>query len=207
MTTSAHITPGHEVADEHRADVEVALDLLLDAALEPIVDMVLTRRDGVYEALAHDGRVAFRRGETGFEVVATEGNNPIGDQSTDKFASLPDELAHRHPHRADNQYPFAYEQTAQLFDSPAAPDLCVIHSAAHNWEDQGGHRGEHGSIGIVQARAPMVLAGKGVRKLGVIPRSARVSSTSRRPSPRCSDARRSPTVGSSRVRTATCSQR
>ena len=33
---------------------------------------------------------------------------------------------------------------AQLFDSPAAPDLCVLHSAAHNWEDQGGHRGEHG---------------------------------------------------------------
>ena len=39
----------------------------------------------------------------------------------------------------------------------------MIHSAAHNWEDQGGHLGEHGSLGIVQARAPLVIAGKGVR--------------------------------------------
>ena len=76
-----------------------------------------------------------------------------------------------------NAYPFAYEQTAQLFDSPAAPDLCVIHSASHNWEDQGGHLGEHGSIGIVQARAPMVIGGKGVKKLGVVPQAARLVDT------------------------------
>ena len=50
----------------------------------------------------------------------------------------------------------------------------MIHSAAHNWEDQGGHRGEHGSLGIVQARAPFVIAGKGVRADGLVPRSARL---------------------------------
>ena len=55
---------------------------------------------------------------------------------------------------------------AQLFDHPCAPDLCVIHTAAHNWEDQGGHRGEHGSLDVVQARAPFILAGRGVQKLG-----------------------------------------
>ena len=49
-----------------------------------------------------------------------------------------------------------------------------MHSAAHNWEDQGGHRGEHGSLGIVQARAPFVLAGKGVQARGLVPRSARL---------------------------------
>ena len=53
-------------------------------------------------------------------------------------------------------------------------DLCVLHTGAHNWEDQGGHRGEHGSLGIVQARAPFVVAGKGVRNDGIVPRSGRL---------------------------------
>jgi hypothetical protein len=163
------------VAAHHRDDVDAALEVLLDPALEPVVDMVLTRRDGVYEALSHDGRVAFRAGGRGApDVVAAEGHNPLGCQSPDRFSPLGAELAHRHPHRRDNAYPHAYDQVVQLYDSPAAPDLCVIHSAAHNWEDQGGHRGEHGSIGVVQARAPLVLAGKGVRRLGVEPRAARL---------------------------------
>ena len=166
------------MADEHRAEADRALEILLDSALEPIVDMVLTRRDDRYEALASDGSVTFVRDENGgFTEVETRGRNPLGDQSTDKFAGLETELAGLHPHRTANAYPFAYEQTAQLFDSPAAPDLCVIHSAAHNWEDQGGHLGEHGSIGIVQARAPMVIGGKGVKTLGLIPKAARLVDT------------------------------
>ena len=173
--TTASARPGHEVADAHRADVDAALEVLLDSALEPIVDVVLTARDGRYEALAYDGRATFRRLPTGeMEVVGTEGRNPIGDQATDRFSPLAAEFAHRHPRRRDNSYPHAYEQTAQLFDSPAAPDLCVIHSASHNWEDQGGHRGEHGSLDVIQSRAPLVIAGKGVRELGLAPRSARL---------------------------------
>ena len=137
--------------------------------------MVLTRRDDRYEALAATGRVTFERTEHGaFVEVATSGRNPLADQATDKFVGLENEREHLHPHRDANAYPFAYEQTAQLFDSPAAPDLCVIHSAAHNWADQGGHLGEHGSIGIVQARAPMVIGGKGVKSLGLIPKAARL---------------------------------
>ncbi len=169
---------GHQIADEHRGEADRALEILLDSALEPIVDMVLTRRDDRYEALAADGSVTFVRTENGdFTEVGTTGRNPLGDQSTDKFAGLENERANMFPHRSQNAYPFAYAQTAQLFDSPAAPDLCVIHSAAHNWEDQGGHLGEHGSIGIVQARAPMVIGGKGVKKLGVIPEAARLVDT------------------------------
>jgi hypothetical protein len=166
---------GHEVRPEDAAAVDAALGVLLDGALEPIVDMVCTRRDGVYEALAHDGSVRFRRDDRGgYEVVDVEGLDPLADQSTDRFTPIAEELATPHPHRRDNAYPFAYDQIAQLYDSPAAPDLCVIHSAAHNWEDQGGHRGEHGSIGVVQARAPFVIAGKGVRNDGLVPRSARL---------------------------------
>jgi len=168
----------HQIADEHRGDADRALDVLLDAALEPIVDMVLTHRDGRYEALTASGRVVFERtADGGFAELEQVGRNPLADQSTDKFVGIDAERAALHPHRDDNAYPFAFEQTAQLFDSPAAPDLCVIHSAAHNWEDQGGHLGEHGSIGIVQARAPMVIGGKGVKQLGVIPQAARLVDT------------------------------
>jgi phosphonoacetate hydrolase len=164
-----------ELAPERAEDAERALRLLTDAGLEPIVDMVLVARDGAYEAMTHDGVVRFRRGEAGdFDVVETHGVDPLADQSTDRYTPLADELAHRNPHRSENSYPFAYEQVAQLFDHPAAPDLCVIHSADHNWEDQGGHRGEHGSLGVVQARAPFVLAGKGVRAEGLVPRAARL---------------------------------
>ena len=78
------------------------------------------------------------------------------------------------PRRAANAYPHGYEQVVQFFEAPMAPDLCVVHSAAHNYEDRGGHRGEHGSLDVVQARAPFVLAGRGVRADGMVDRSCRL---------------------------------
>ncbi len=163
-----------ELASERVESAEVAIELLTDAGLEPIVDMVLLARDGAYEARSHDGMVRFRRADGGYEVVASEGSDPLSDQSTHRFAPIEEERAARNPHRSENAYPHAFDHVAQLFDHPAAPDLCVLHSADHNWEDQGGHRGEHGSLGIVQARAPFVLSGRGVRSDGLVPRSARL---------------------------------
>ena len=160
---------------EREAVAEAAIAVLTDITLDPIVDMVLCARAGAYEAHSHEGTVRFRRDERDrFDVLETTGRNPLADQTSHKFAPLAVELAHRNPRRADNAYPDAFEQVAQLFDHPAAPDLCVIHSADHNWEDQGGHRGEHGSLGIVQARAPLVLAGRGVRTQGLVDRAARL---------------------------------
>jgi phosphonoacetate hydrolase len=165
----------HEVTLDREADVERALEVLLDSALDPIVEMVLTSRNGAYEAHSHDGRVRFRRdGNGAYERLEVEGVDPLADQSTDRFVPLDEERAHRYPHRRDNAYPFAFEQVSQLFDHPAAPDLCVVHSAAHNWEDRGGHRGEHGSLDVVQARAPFIVAGKGVRTDGLVPRAGRL---------------------------------
>ncbi len=103
-----------------------------------------------------------------------EGRNPLENQAPEHLAPLAEELAARQPRRTENAYPFGYEQLSQLFDSPAAPDLVAVHTAAHNWEDQGGHIGEHGSIDVVQARAPFVLAGAGVRAQGMLPRSCRL---------------------------------
>lgn len=162
------------LAPERSDAAETALSVLTQADLEPVVDMVLLARDGAYEARTHHGAVRFSRADNTYTELTVEGQHPLSDQSSDKFSSLADEQTNVHPERHDNAYPNAYDQIAQLFDHPSAPDLCVIHSAAHNWEDQGGHRGEHGSLGIVQARAPFVLAGPGIRSAGVVPRSARL---------------------------------
>src|SRR5437899_1293073 len=151
------------------------LDVLLDPALGAIVDMVLwSPEPDVFEAASCEGSIRFRRDGTHFEVVAVTGESPFADQAPDRFTGLTTERANPFPDRAHNSYPFAFEQVAQLFDHPAAPDVCVVHSAAHNWEDQGGHIGEHGSLGVVQARAPFVIAGKGVRADGLVPRAGRL---------------------------------
>jgi phosphonoacetate hydrolase len=151
---------------------------LLDPALEPIVDMVVTRDGSGYEARALDGAVRFRRDPDGADAryteVHVEGRNPLGDTATDRFPTLAAERATPWPTRTQQSYPHAHDQIAQLFDHPAAPDIVCLHTAAHNWEDHGGERGEHGSLGIVQVRAPFVLAGAGVTQLGLVPRSCRL---------------------------------
>ncbi|HEV3226065.1 MAG TPA: alkaline phosphatase family protein [Acidimicrobiales bacterium] len=153
------------------ADIAAALDVLLDPTLEPIVEMVLVPDGDAIEAHAIDGRVRFDR--AGHAIDST-GRDPLGDQATDRFAGLSNELASLQPARVSNSYPFAYEQAAQIFDHRAAPDLCVIHTAAHNWAEQGGHLGEHGSLDVVQARAPFIIAGAGVRALGVLDRACKL---------------------------------
>ena len=102
------------------------------------------------------------------------GRNPLGDQDCTRFAGATAEAAGRYPRRAANAYPHGYEQVVQFFEAPMAPDLCVVHSASHNYEDRGGHRGEHGSLDVVQSRAPFVLAGRGVRADGLVDRSCRL---------------------------------
>ena len=130
----------HRIAPELEADAARALDLLFDPALEPVVDMVVMSHGDHYEARTHDGTVTFRRSDsdqTGYEQIGNTGVDPLADQSSAKFAPLANELANAYPHRSTNAYPHAYDTIAQLFDHPSAPDLCVIHSAAHNWEEIG----------------------------------------------------------------------
>jgi phosphonoacetate hydrolase len=155
-----------------------ALEVLLGRDLEPIVDMVAwSPAPDLYEAASADGAVRFRRArgsDGGFDVESVEGKNPLAVQDQTHLGDLVSERATPHPNRDANSYPHGYQQFAQLFDHPSAPDLCVIHSASHNWEDQGGHLGEHGSLGIVQARAPFVAAGAGVASLGLVDRGCRL---------------------------------
>jgi phosphonoacetate hydrolase len=149
-----------------------ALEVLLNRDLEPIVDMVAwSSAEGAYEVASADGAVQFCREARGkgrsFHIDSITGRNPLAVQEQACFVGLAAERATPHPHRHENSYPNAFEQFAQLFDHPSAPDLCVIHSASHNWADQGGHLGEHGSLDVVQARAPFVVAGAGASRLGM----------------------------------------
>jgi hypothetical protein len=174
------LQPAAPAADPEQ--VATLAGALLDPALEPIVELVLhvdrTTDTPQYVAATTDGSVRFTRSVDGpawrYDVVATEGRNPLADQALDRFSPASDERANRWPDRTQVSYPFGYEMTSQVFDAPWAPDLICEHTSAHNWEDQGGHRGEHGSPTVVQARAPFILSGAGVRQLGVVPRAAKL---------------------------------
>ncbi|MGO9910695.1 MAG: hypothetical protein ACLPQS_06000, partial [Acidimicrobiales bacterium] len=162
-----------------------ALEVLLGAELDAIVDLVAwSPVDGAYEVASAEGHLRFRRFADGapdraqprwsYEVETLTGRNPVERQDPSHFGDLGAERSVPHPRRRDNSYPHAFDHLAQLFDHPSAPDLVVLHSAAHYWGDQGGHLGEHGSLGIVQARAPFIVAGAGVRPLGMAGESCRL---------------------------------
>ncbi len=156
-----------------------AVDILTGPDLDPIVDMVAWSpgRD-LYEVASADGRVRFRRepgaGRPEYVVESVEGSNPLASRDPAALSSLEEQLLRPHPHRRHNSYPHGYEQFAQLFDHRSAPDLCVVHTASHHWPEAGGHLGEHGSPGVVQARAPFVASGAGFGRLGPVDRSCRL---------------------------------
>ncbi|MGZ4211886.1 MAG: alkaline phosphatase family protein [Actinomycetota bacterium] len=161
------------MSDEPVTDslIDDALGVLLSDEQAAIVDLVLLARDGAIEAQARDGAVGFTRNG---EVLWERGRNPLDRQDAHAFSPLHDELANVRPPTEENHYPHAYDNAAQLFDDPRAPDLAVVHTPAHNWEERGGHRGEHGSLDLIQSRAPLILSGKGVKRLGRIKSSARM---------------------------------
>lgn len=149
---------------------------LTDPAVEHQIEMVLSRRSADrYRVTAPGGAVEFTRRPKDlhwcFDITDSTGRNPLGDQSTDRFLGLDAELANLYPTRELNAYPYAYEQVSQLFDSPVAPDLAVVHTASHHFND---NIGEHGSLGVVQARGPFIAAGAGIKADGIVGRHARM---------------------------------
>ncbi len=164
-------------ADE--ADRRRALEVLLSPPLEPIVDFVAwSPEPGAYHVASAEGELRFRqhgaKGRTSYEPHVVWGIDPVACQDPSRFRCLAEERALPHPGRRDNSYPHAFEHLAQVFDHPSAPDLLVQHSAAHYWGDQGGHLGEHGSLGVVQARAPFIASGAGIEPRELLDRSCRL---------------------------------
>jgi phosphonoacetate hydrolase len=151
--------------------------LLSDPLVGQQTDFVATFRDGAYEVWAKRGMVRFQRvfgadGVYEYDVIETIGENPIANQDPLAVATIEDELdaARRSGHPSDDpnrafiepeqlSYPLAYERIAQLFDSPNAPDL-VLNPKSYAF---GRQPGQHGSLDVVQSRAPLCFSGPGVR--------------------------------------------
>jgi len=162
--------------------------LLTDATHGALTDIVATYRHGppdedgtpttgAYEVWAQRGMIRFRRfydpnGGYGYEVIEQLGENPIGNQDPTALATLAEELeagaksgfSGTDPAKAfvepqNLSHPLAYERIAQLFDSPSGPDL-VVSPKSYAW---GRQPGQHGSIDVVQSRAPLVFSGPGIR--------------------------------------------
>ena len=75
----------------------------------------------------------------------------------------------------DNAYPYAAQRILSLFGDPdRSPDVAVVHTPRHWFPDEGGHAGEHGSLDVIQSRAPLVLSGPGVGELGFVDDHARL---------------------------------
>ncbi len=157
-----------------RVQREAAVDVLCDSSLAHIVDLVAYPEDGtiVVANSAGAARLSARTPDGPAEVI--RGRDPVAVQDPLAFASLVDELADLSPPNERNSYPWAAQRLASLFAAPAAPDIAVVHTGKHYWPERGGHRGEHGSLNVVQSRAPLVLSGPAVTARGTIAAAARV---------------------------------
>jgi phosphonoacetate hydrolase len=149
---------------------------LCDPTLDHLVELVVSRPGSdTYRVAAVDGSVEFRRSEAAgryrYEVLSVTGRDPLADQSTDRFVGHEHEQQQRFPVRTENAYPHAFDSIAQFFDADHAPDLVANHTSHHHTD---AHLGQHGSLGVVQARAPFIAAGAGVRAAGVVDRSTRI---------------------------------
>ena len=156
---------------ETSATRTAAVAALTAPELSSIVDLVVwvdeVEGEPVAHAANHLGTVRLRPG--GVHEVLT-GTDPIGSEDPMAFLPYPTEIEGEGPRTSTaNAYPHAAERILSLFgDSTRSPDLVVVHTPRHFFPDEGGHLGEHGSLDVIQSRAPLLLAGAGVRRLGYV---------------------------------------
>jgi phosphonoacetate hydrolase len=124
-------------------------------------------------AASHVGRVRLHP-DGGHEVLA--GLDPIASEDPMAFLPYERECASPGPVSSrENSYPYAASRILSLFADPVrSPDLAVMHSPGHFFPEQGGHVGEHGSLDVIQSRAPLLMSGRGVQRLGIVDAHARL---------------------------------
>ena len=153
---------------------DLAVDVLCDPALAHVVDLVAyADRESIVVANA-DGASRLSRVHPDAPAEVLRGRDPVVMQDPLAFSTLADELADLSPPNSRNSYPWAAERLGSLFAAPAAPDIAVVHTGRHFWPERGGHLGEHGSLSVVQSRAPLLLSGAGVTMRGMVAAAARV---------------------------------
>ncbi|HQR26072.1 MAG TPA: alkaline phosphatase family protein [Nocardioides sp.] len=158
-------------------DREKFIEALCAPGLADIVDLVCWVEDGEGGPTAYAansvGRVRLHP-DRPREVVS--GQDPIGSEDPLAFLPYERELADPSPARSThNAYPLAATRLLSFFADPdRSPDLAVVHTPRHFFPEEGGHVGEHGSLDVIQSRAPFILSGAGVRRQGYVDAYARL---------------------------------
>jgi phosphonoacetate hydrolase len=161
---------------------ESVVRALTSPDLASIVDLVVwvevdpkgPLRDGpMAMAASHIGRVRLHL--DGRHRVL-EGLDPIASEDPMAFLPYDRECAGPGPSTSwENAYPYAASRILSLFADPTrSPDVAVMHTPGHFFPEQGGHVGEHGSLDVIQSRAPLLLSGRGVAKRGLVNAHARL---------------------------------
>jgi phosphonoacetate hydrolase len=169
-------------ANQEESGNRAIVVLLTDPERGDQTDLAITYREGAdgrgaYEVWAKRGMVRFQRsfaedGGYAYSVIERIGQDPLANQDPTALATLAEELeagaksghSGTDPARAfvepeQLSYPLALERIAQLFDSPNAPDIAV-NPKSYAF---GRQPGQHGSLDVVQSRAPLVFSGPGVK--------------------------------------------
>ena len=164
------MAPSPEQRAAHR---ERAVAALCSPDLAAIVDLVVWVDDGTAYAANHLGRVRWN-GDGVRELLA--GADPIGSEDPMAFLPYEREVADPSPRvSTGNAYPYAAARLRSFFADPErSPDLAIVHTPRHRFLDEGGHIGEHGSLDVIQSRAPLVLSGAGVARRGYVDDHARL---------------------------------
>ncbi len=158
------------------ADLSRAVDVLRAESLASIVDLVAwPERDGSgrVEAVVVANHAGSSRLRVGAPHEVLDGRDPVADTDPLRFATYAEVVADPSPPNERNAYPLPAERLSSLFSDARAPDLAVVHSPRHYFPDRGGHLGEHGSLDVVQSRAPLLLSGYGVDRRGILAAHAR----------------------------------
>ncbi|HRW00258.1 MAG TPA: alkaline phosphatase family protein [Tetrasphaera sp.] len=160
--------PDHErvVTALTTPDLAAVVDLVVWVAPDP---------DGTPVAYAanHLGRV---RLEPGGRHTVLAGRDPIVSEDPLAFLPYAAELAHPSPPvSTHNAYPLAAERLLSFFADPdRSPDIAIVHTPGHYFPDEGGHVGEHGSLDVIQSRAPLIVSGARVEARGLVDEWARL---------------------------------
>lgn len=151
-----------------------AVEVLTAPALAHIVELVAYVEAGQVVVANARGACSFPLNDPAAPVQVRHGADPLERQDPLALTPLLAELADLHPGPLTQSYPFAAARLASVFaDADRSPDLVVVHTDAHHWPERGGHLGEHGSLGVLQSRAPFLLSGTGVVTRGLLADAAR----------------------------------
>ena len=166
-------TAGFAVASPEVAVARArAVEVLTSAELSHIVDLVAWREGDTIHAAAHRGAVSFNALDPTAARTVERGEDILALQDPLALTPLEAELADLRPSRP--HYPFAQVRLASALSDPTrSPDLIAVHTDAHHWPERGGHLGEHGNLGVLQSRGPLLISGAQVTHRGVVDSAAR----------------------------------